>query len=440
MTINPAPENSGYQFLRTDIPDSSPIRAIAENVKLTERSTTIIDKNISVTTIEHLLAALYGLGVDNALVELDGPEVPIIDGSAKPFTEAIIKAGIVEQEAERYYFQIREKVEYRNAESNVEIVAYPDENFQIDVHINFNSKVVGNQYASLNNLTQFEKEFASCRTFVFLNEIELLSKHNLIKGGDLDNAIVISDRTVTKDDLDRISELLGKPVNPAKTEGILNDVELTWSNEPARHKLLDLICDLALCGARLKGIIIATRPGHQANVEFARLLRKQIKHYMHKSMPPAYNPDKTPVYDINQIMKMLPHRFPFLLVDKITYIDDWIVCGIKNVTMNEAFFPGHFPEEPVMPGVLQIEALAQVGGIRLLSSVPDPENHLLYFMRIDSVRFKRKVVPGDTLNIRMELKEPIKRGIALCICEGFVGDQVAIEAEFMAQLAIKPDL
>jgi len=440
ISINPAPENSGYQFLRKDIANSQAIRAIAENVKLTERSTTLFDKGISVTTVEHLLAALYGMGVDNALVELDGPEVPIMDGSAKPFTDAILEAGIVEQETERYYFHIREKVEYRNESNNIEIVAYPDDDFKLDVHINFKSWVIGNQYATLTNINQFEKEFSACRTFVFLNEIEFLQKNNLIKGGDLDNAIVISDRPVTPEDIEKFSELLGKPVKSTKTEGILNDVDLAFANEPARHKLLDVLGDLALCGARIKGRIIATRPGHQANVEFARLLRKQIRHYMHRSMPPAYNPQKEPLFDINQIMKMLPHRNPFLLVDKITYMDEWVVCGIKNVTMNESFFPGHFPDEPVMPGVLQIEALAQVGGILLLSSVPDPSNYLLYFMRIDSVRFKRKVVPGDTLNIRMELKEPIKRGIALCKGEGFVGDQVAIEAEFMAQLAKKPDL
>jgi UDP-3-O-[3-hydroxymyristoyl] N-acetylglucosamine deacetylase / 3-hydroxyacyl-[acyl-carrier-protein] dehydratase len=440
MSINPAPENSGYQFLRKDIANALPVRAIAENVKLTERSTTLYDKNISVATVEHLLAALYGMGVDNATIELDGPEVPIMDGSALPFVNAILEAGIVDQNAERYYFAIREKVEFKDEENNVEIVAYPDDNFQVDVHIQFNSKVVGNQYATLNNIRNFEKDFSACRTFVFLNEIEFLQKHNLIKGGDLDNAIVISDRHVTNEDMARFSELLGKPVTSNKTEGILNDVDLAFPNEPARHKLLDLMGDLALCGARLKGRIIATRPGHHANVEFSRLLRKQIKHYMHKSSPPVYNPDKEPLFDINQIQKILPHRNPFLLVDKITYMDDWVVCGIKNVTMNETFFAGHFPDEPVMPGVLQIEALAQVGGILLLSSVPVPENFLLYFMRIDSVRFKRKVVPGDTLNIRMELKEPIKRGIALCKGEGFVGDQVAIEAEFMAQLAKKPDI
>ena len=438
LVINPADENSGYQFIRKDLENEPVIRALAENVKLTERSTTIFDRGASVTTVEHLLAALYGLGVDNALMEVDGPEVPIIDGSSKPFVDAICEAGIVEQKADRFIFHVKDKIEFRDEASQIDIVAYPDDKFQVDVHIHYDSKVVGHQYATLKDLDEFEKDFAACRTFVFFQELEFLQKNNLIKGGDLDNAIVISDRPVSQEEFDRLAGLLQKPTVKVKTEGILNDVDLAFPNEPARHKLLDVIGDIALCGCRLKGRIIATKPGHHANVEFAKLLRKEIKKQLHKPLPPEYDPDAEPLYNINQIKKILPHRNPFLLVDKINYMDKWVVTGIKNVTMNESFFMGHFPEEPVMPGVLQIEALAQVGGILLLSSVPDPENHLLYFMRIDSVRFKRKVVPGDTLNIRMQLKEPIKRGIALCKGEGFVGDQLVIEAEFMAQLARKP--
>ena len=438
VTINPADENHGYQFKRTDLEDSPVIRALAEYVKITERSTTIVDKGASITTVEHLLAALYGLGVDNALMEINGPEVPIIDGSAKPFVEAILAAGIVEQEADRQYFQLREKYEYCDNSKGIEIIGYPDDDFFVDVHIDYNSKVIGHQYASLKDIREFETGFAACRTFVFLHELEFLQKNNLIKGGDLDNAIVIMDRPVSQEEIDRLAQLFNKPSIRVKPEGILNNVDLAFSNEPARHKLLDVIGDLALCGVRLKGRIIANKPGHNANVEFAKMLRKQIKASHNKPLPPDYNPDVTPLYDINQIQKILPHRNPFLLVDKITHMDEWVVTGVKNVTMNEAFFVGHFPEEPIMPGVLQIEALAQVGGVLLLSSVPDPENYLLYFMRIDTVRFKRKVVPGDTLNIRMVLTEPIKRGIALCRGEGFVGEQLVIEASFMAQLARKP--
>jgi UDP-3-O-[3-hydroxymyristoyl] N-acetylglucosamine deacetylase/3-hydroxyacyl-[acyl-carrier-protein] dehydratase len=439
VIIHPAPENHGYQFKRTDIEGNPVIKALAEHVKITERSTTIVDKGASITTVEHLLAALYGLGVDNALMEINGPEVPIIDGSAKPFVDAILSAGIVEQEAERIYYQIREKVEYRDDSKGIEIVAYPDNDLFIDVHIDYNSKVIGHQYASMKNINEFETGFSACRTFVFLHELELLQKNDLIKGGDLDNAIVIIDRPVSQDEIDRLAVIFNKPSIKVKPEGILNNVDLAFANEPARHKLLDVIGDLALCGVRLKGRIIADKPGHNANVEFAKILQ-HIKVFHNKPLPPEYDPDKVPLFDINQIQKILPHRNPFLLVDKITYMDKWFVTGIKNVTMNESFFVGHFPEEPIMPGVLQIEALAQVGGVLLLSSVPDPENHLLYFMRIDSVRFKRKVVPGDTLNIRMQLTEPIKRGIALCKGEGYVGDQMVIEASFMAQLARKPSI
>jgi UDP-3-O-[3-hydroxymyristoyl] N-acetylglucosamine deacetylase/3-hydroxyacyl-[acyl-carrier-protein] dehydratase len=437
VTICPAPENHGYQFKRLDIEGRPLIRALAEHVNITERSTTIVDKGASITTVEHLLAALYGMGIDNALMEINGPEVPIMDGSSKPFVEAILSAGTVFQQAERNYYQIREKIEFRDEKNDIDIIAYPDNEFMVDVHIDYNSRVLGHQFASLKNISQFEKDFAPCRTFVFLHELEFLQKNNLIRGGDLDNAIVIIDRQVSQEELDRLAEILKKPRVKVKPEGILNNIDLSFANEPARHKLLDVIGDLALCGVRLKGRIIATKPGHHANVEFAKILRKSIKASQNKPVPPVYDPAQEPLFDINQIKKILPHRNPFLLVDKIMSMDKWTICGIKNVTMNESFFVGHYPEEPIMPGVLQIEALAQVGGILLLSSVPDPENHLLYFMRIDSVRFKRKVVPGDTLNVRMHLKEPIKRGIALCRGEAFVGEQLVIEADFMAQIARK---
>jgi UDP-3-O-[3-hydroxymyristoyl] N-acetylglucosamine deacetylase/3-hydroxyacyl-[acyl-carrier-protein] dehydratase len=343
VTICPAPENHGYQFKRTDIKGNPVIRALAEYVKITERSTTIVDKEASITTVEHLLAALYGLGVDNALMEINGPEVPIIDGSAKPFVSAILSAGIVEQQADRVYYSIPEKVEFRDEDAGIEILAYPDDDLYIDVHIDYNSKVLGHQFASLKNINTFEKEFSACRTFVFLHEIEFLLKHNLIKGGDLDNAIVIIDRMVPQAELDRLAELFNKPKVKVKPEGILNNVDLAFPNEPARHKLLDVIGDLALCGVRLKGRIIANKPGHHANVEFAKILRKNIKLSHNKPLPPEYDADKEPLFDINQIQKILPHRHPFLLVDKITYMDKWVVNGIKNVTMNETFFTGHFP-------------------------------------------------------------------------------------------------
>lgn len=440
VTVKSAPENSGYQFKRTDIEGQPVIRALAENVKGTERGTTLVEKGVSISTIEHLLAALYGMGIDNAMIEVNGPEIPILDGSSRFIVEALIKAGIAEQTEERNYFRVKEKIVYKDESKGIELVAYPDDAFSVDVHIEYNTNVLGYQFASYTEQDNFEKDFAPCRTFVFLRELEYLYKNNLIKGGDLDNAIVIIDRPVTQEELDRLADLFNKPKIKVRPEGILNNVEQHFPNEPARHKLLDLIGDLALSGVHIKGKIIATRPGHLANTEMAKIIRKLVKAEHNKSLPPEYDPNKEPLYDINEIMKRLPHRHPFLLVDKITYLDEWVVTGIKNVTMNEAFFVGHYPDQPVMPGVLQIEALAQVGGILLLSFVPDPENYVLYFLRIDSVRFKRKVVPGDTLNIRMILKEPIRRGIALCYGEGFVGDTVVIEAEFMAQMAPKPNI
>jgi UDP-3-O-[3-hydroxymyristoyl] N-acetylglucosamine deacetylase/3-hydroxyacyl-[acyl-carrier-protein] dehydratase len=440
ITIKPAAENTGYHFKRTDAEGQPVIRAISDNVTTTERGTTLVEKGISVSTIEHLLAAFSGMGIDNALVELNGPEVPILDGSSKIFVEELLKAGHTEQNADRYYYRVREKMEFRDEANGIELVVYPDEAFSVDVHIDYNSRVLGNQFASFTESQSFAKEYAPCRTFVFLRELETLLKHNLIKGGDVDNAIIIIDRPVTQDELDHLAELFNKPKIKVRPEGILNNVDLYFSNEPARHKLLDVIGDLALAGARIKGKVIATRPGHHANTELAKILRKHIKTELNKPVAPFYDPNKPPLFDVNEVMRRLPHRHPFLLVDKITHLDAWVVTGIKNVTMNEAFFLGHYPDEPVMPGVLQIEVLAQVGGILLLSCVPDPENYVLYFMRIDSVRFKRKVVPGDTLNVRMVLKEPIRRSIALCYGQGFVGDQMVIEAEFMAQMAPKPKI
>jgi UDP-3-O-[3-hydroxymyristoyl] N-acetylglucosamine deacetylase/3-hydroxyacyl-[acyl-carrier-protein] dehydratase len=438
LTIHPAPDNHGYVFKRIDLEGHPTIRAVADNVVLTERGTTLEEKNVRVSTIEHLLASLYAMGIDNALLELNGPEVPIMDGSAIAFVEAIKNAGTVEQKTDRKYFQIKNKTVFRDEKKGLEITGYPDDTFSIDVHIGFDSKILDNQFARLSNFNDFEKQIAPCRTFVFLREVELLFKNNLIKGGDLNNAIVLIDRKISQEELDRLAELFHKPKIRVKPEGVLNNIDLHFNNEPARHKLLDVIGDLALAGVRLRGKIIANKPGHYVNTEFAKILRKEIKHELSKPVPPEYDPNIPPVFDINEIMKRLPHRPPFLLVYRITYLDKWTVCGIKNVTMNEAFFIGHFPDEPIMPGVLQIEAMAQVGGILLMSMVPDPENYVLYFMKIENVKFKQKVVPGDTLNVRMILKEPVRRGLALTYGQGFVGDKLAIECEFMAQISKKP--
>jgi UDP-3-O-[3-hydroxymyristoyl] N-acetylglucosamine deacetylase/3-hydroxyacyl-[acyl-carrier-protein] dehydratase len=437
LTIKPASVNSGYRFIRTDVQGRPVIRALAENVVSTSRGTTIQEKGAQVMTIEHLCAALYGSSVDNAIIELDGPEVPILDGSSKLFIEGINKSGLQEQAAEREYFCIKEKLVYCDEERGIEIALYPDDHFSVDVQIDFNSKVLGNQYAAIKSLEEFEKEIASCKTFVFLHELEPLLNNNLIKGGDLDNALIIIEKPTTKEQLDRLATLFNKPKVEVLPEGYLNNTKCCFPNEPARHKLLDVVGDLSLIGVPLKARIIAKKPGHHANTELAKEIRKLIKKEKSKTLPPVYDPNIPPLFDILEIQKRLSHRPPFLLVDKITSMDEWVVCGIKNVTMNEAFFIGHYPEEPIMPGVLQIESMAQVGGILLLSKVPDPENYVLYFLKIENIKFKHKVVPGDTLNIRMRLLEPVKRGIALTHGEVFVGDLMVMEGEFMAQLAKK---
>lgn len=440
ITFCPAPENFGYKFKRIDLEDQPMISAIAENVVDTSRGTTIEEKGVRISTIEHVMAALVGSGVDNAILEITGPETPIVDGSSMPFVEAIKKAGIVEQEAERRFYEIKEKITYSEPSKGIEITIYPDDHLSYQVMVDYNSKVLGNQFAVLNSLSAFNQEVAMCRTFVFLHELEFLLQHNLIKGGDLDNALVIVDRPISQEELDRLADLFQKPKVQVKAGGVLNNLEPHFTNEPARHKLLDLVGDLALIGMPVKGKIIATKPGHAANNEIARLVRKKMKKDMGKPTPPAYDPNSAPLFDVMEIQKRIPHRFPFLLVDKITHLDEWVVCGVKSITMNESFFVGHFPDEPIMPGVLQIEAMAQVGAILLLSSVPDPQNHLVYFLKIENVKFKQKVVPGDVLNMRLILTEPIKRGIALCTGQGFVGDKLVIEAEFMAQLSRKPNL
>ncbi len=434
LTLNPAPPNHGLVFKRTDLPTQPLIRALAENVSDASRGTSLEENGGKVITIEHCLAACVGMELDNVLIEMNGLEAPILDGSSRLYVEAIEKAGIEEQDAEKLYFTPSERIDYYDEKNGTHIIAYPDEELSINVLIDYNSKVLGNQYATLDDLKKFKTEIAPSRTFVFLHELEMLAKHNMIKGGDLDNAIVLMDRQVTQEELDRLAELFHKPTMQVKPEGVLNNIDLHFPNEPARHKLLDMMGDLSLIGMPFKGKIIATRPGHHANTEFARILRQMAKKDKSKKNVPKYNPNEEAVVDINEIQKILPHRPPFLLVDKIIYKDEKTVIGIKNVTMNEPFFIGHFPGEPVMPGVLQVEAMAQAGGILVLNTVPDPENYLTFFLRIDKVRFKRKVVPGDTLILKMTLLEPIRRGIAIMFGEGYVGDNLAIEGELMAQI------
>lgn len=434
VSIYPAEVNTGIVFQRTDLDGQPKIQALADYVIDTSRGTTIATKNVKVHTIEHMMAALAGMGIDNALVKVSGPEMPIMDGSSKVFVDAIAKVGTVEQGAERNYYVIKEKTVFRDEKNNIEIIAYPDDGFSIDVMVDYGSRVLGHQYAKMNSIEEFQTQIAPCRTFVFFHELEVLLKHNLIKGGDLENAIVIMEKEVPQNELDRIADLFNKPHIRVKPEGILNNLDMHFDNEPARHKLLDILGDLALIGVRIKGKLVAMRPGHWANTEFAKQIRKAYKKEQLWPAPPVCDPHKKPLMDVNQIMNILPHRPPFLLIDKIISLDGTSVVGMKNVTMNEAFFVGHFPDEPVMPGVLQVEAMAQVGGILVLSTVPDPENYLTYFLKIDQVRFKRKVVPGDTIIFRCTLNEPIRRGIANMTGQAFVGDQLVMEGVLMAQI------
>ncbi|MGE0638402.1 MAG: bifunctional UDP-3-O-[3-hydroxymyristoyl] N-acetylglucosamine deacetylase/3-hydroxyacyl-ACP dehydratase, partial [Bacteroidia bacterium] len=385
------------------------------------------------------LAALVGMDLDNVLMELDGPELPIMDGSSKPFMDALKKAGIEEQDKARVYFELEDKLEFRDDQRNVEIFAIPAADYRVTVMIDYNSPVLGSQHFTLEKLADFGKEIASSRTFCFLHELEYLHKNNLIKGGDMSNAIVVVDKPVSQEELNSLASLFNKPTVEVAKEGILNNVELHYHNEPARHKLLDVIGDLALLGVRLKAHVFATRPGHAANVEFAKKLKKLLKKSRSGKNAPKYNPNTPPLFDIEAIQKILPHRQPFLLVDKIIEMSETHVVGVKNVTMNEEFFNGHFPGSPVMPGVLQIEAMAQTGGILVLNTVPDPENYLTYFMKIDQVRFRSKVVPGDTLIFKLELLSPIRRGIAQMRGYAFVGDTIVMEAELMAQIVKKAE-
>jgi UDP-3-O-[3-hydroxymyristoyl] N-acetylglucosamine deacetylase/3-hydroxyacyl-[acyl-carrier-protein] dehydratase len=434
ITFKPAPANHGYKFCRVDLPGKPIIDALAENVADTSRGTTLFQNNASVATIEHVLAALHGLMIDNALIELNGPEAPIMGGSSFAFVKAFKETGIIELKEERNYFTVRQKIVFSDEEHGIDLIVYPDDHLSINVLIDYNSKILGNQYAILNTIDDFEEEISKSRTFVFLHELEPLHKMGLIKGGEIDNAIVILEREVEQSEIDRISKLLNRPGISTHTAGILNNIELRYPNEPARHKLLDIMGDLALVGHPIKGKVVATRPGHYANTRLAKLMRQEMKKALSKKNIPVYDPSMPPVLTIEDIKKRLPHRSPFLLVDKIISLDENTVVGIKNVTYNEPFFQGHFPEEPVMPGVLLVEALAQAGGLLVLNNVDEPEKYSTYFLKIDKLKFKHKVVPGDSVILKMELIEPLRRGIVAMYGQAFVGNTLVVEGEMVAQI------
>ena len=432
MTVNPAPENNGIVFRRIDIEGQPSVPALCEYVTDTSRGTTIESGEAKVSTIEHIVSALWSMGVDNAIIDIDGPETPIMDGSAREYVQRIGEVGIVEQQADRKYYEVTEKQVYTIPDKGVAIIIYPDDEFSVSVHVDYNSKVIGNQYATLDIYNDYVEDIAPCRTFVFLHELEPLLKMNLIKGGDLDNAIVVVENPVSDEQLEHLKRVFNKE-DIKVTGGYLNNLQLRANNELARHKLLDLLGDFALLGMRIKGRVWASRPGHYANTEFMKQLISVIRRDGEK---PAfkYSPAKPALLDINDIQKLLPHRYPFLLVDKVFHIDDKSIGAIKNISANEPQFTGHFPQEPVMPGVLLVEALAQAGGLVVLNAVEDPTEYSTYFLRIDNVRFKRKVVPGDTVQLEAHLIEPIRRGIAMMMGKAFVGGQLACEAQLMAQI------
>lgn len=437
MTMKPANPGHGIRFQRVDLPDQPIVKADVDFVVDTSRGTTIEYSGARVSTIEHTMAALVGLGVDNVLIELNGPEVPILDGSSSQFMDAIDSAGIEEQEARRIVYSIDSNIHYYDPVKKVDMLALPSNEFQVTALIDFNSPVLGTQHAALKHISDFRTEIGPCRTFCFLHELEYLLDNNLIKGGDLSNAIVVVDKVVDAGELERLARVFNKQKIEVKQEGILNNIQLHFSNEPARHKLLDVVGDLALAGHAIKAHVIASRPGHATNVEFAKKIKQYIKKNKHIADIPHYDPSQEAIYDIMHIAKVLPHKYPFLFVDKIIELSDNHVVGVKSVTFNEQFFQGHFPGNPVMPGVLQIEALAQTGGILALNTISDPENYDTYFLKIDKVKFKQIVRPGDTLILKLELLSPIRRGICEMKGTAYVGNKLATEAELVAQLIRK---
>ncbi len=432
VTFNPAPENHGYKIERIDLPEHPVIDALAENVVDTQRGTVLAKKEVRCSTVEHAMAALYALGIDNCLMQVNGPEFPILDGSSLPYVQSIRKVGIEEQNAPKDYYIIHKKIELKDEESGSCITLLPDEQFSITAMCSFNSKFISSQFATLEHLDDFEKEIAAARTFVFVRDIEPLLQAQLIKGGDLDNAVVIYERQISQEQLDNLADMLGAEHRDATELGYIQHKPLVWDNECTRHKLLDVIGDLALIGKPIKGRVIATRPGHTINNKFARLMRKEIR--KHEVQAPIYDCNQEPVMDVNRIRELLPHRYPFQLVDKIIELGPTTIVGVKNVTSNEPFFQGHFPQEPVMPGVLQIEAMAQAGGLLVLNTLEEPERWSSYFMKIDDVKFRKKVVPGDTLIFKVELLAPVRHGISSMKGYIFVGETIVSEATFTAQI------
>jgi len=436
MTFLPAPPNHGYKFKRIDLEGMPIIDADVDRVVDTSRGTTLEQSGARVHTVEHTLAALVGLQIDNVMIEIDGPEPPIMDGSSIDFVRALLAAGKEEQNALRNFLEITESVTYKNADHSIELVASPLDDYRLTVMVDYNTRTLGSQHAVLSKITDFEKEIAPCRTFCLLSELEVLFKANLIKGGTLNSAIVIVDKILEANELDRLADMLGQPKVEVKAEGILNNVDLHFANEPARHKLLDVIGDLALVGRPLKSQIIAVRPGHASNVGLAKAIKQKYLNAKTRKVP-HYDPKLPPLMDVSHIANILPHRYPFALLDRVIHLDETSVIGVKNVTLNEPFFMGHFPGNPVMPGVMQIEAMAQTGGILVLSTVPDPENHWAYLLSIDECRFRKLVLPGDTLVFRCELLQPIRRGIAKMKGEVFVGNNLVCDAILSASLVRK---
>ena len=438
MTFVPAPEDHGYKFQRIDMENQPIVDALVDNVVDVSRGTTIEQHGARINTVEHVLAALAGLEIDNVLIQLDASETPIMDGSSAPFVARLKEVGIVEQSKVREYFEIPYNISYEEEDRGVEMVAMPLDDYRLTVMIDYNSPVLGSQHASLTSLSEFDSEISSCRTFCFLHELEMLVENNLIKGGDLNNAIVIVDRVIEDEELGQLAALFDKPKVEVKKEGILNNVDLRFQNEPARHKLLDMIGDLALIGTPLKAQVMAARPGHAANVEFAKKIKSIIdktkKEHQRMKNVPRYDPNKEPIFNYQQIEKILPHTFPFMLVDKVIEINETSVVAVKNITGDQYFFQGHFQGEPLMPGVLQLEAMAQAGGVLVLHDKEDPSKWSTYFVKIENAKFKGKVVPGDSLVIKMALTAPIRRGLCLMHGEAYVGSKLVSEADMMAQI------